>query len=257
MHQHTDKQNANLEQHWQDSQDIFSEIYKLGLKQYVEKLGEIGNAFNLRDTSVRCIDEGTPGGIHIAGSGILLNVDNRKKELEEVIKKLQDTKVDGVYSHAGCGAAQLYAKNINDPDNYEKYAIDWAKKLAELLDVLYKGHITELERPKEFHNARIAYYDGSGKFNPSEIKEMPDGFVVSRRYLNPEYAKSELTIALSIAMGHHGFGEKFTEENPFIIAPIESSTTEKIPLKNLEQEVWEAVRQFGKRVIINGFQESK
>lgn len=253
-----EKAKKYFEDSWRESQTVFSEIYKSGVKDYLEGLSILGEAFKLQDRSVRCIDEGTPGGIHIAGSGILLSTEDRRNELKNATEELIGAGADGVYSHEGCGAAVLYAETVmHNPAGVREYAIDWAKKLAAELKVPYKGHISDLARPKEFHNARIAYYDGSGKFDPFRIKEIPDGFIISRYFLDRDYAKEELRIALSIALGHHGFGDKFTADNPFIIAPVEKFVTKRsgISLRELEQEAREVASQFGNKVIVQGFTE--
>ena len=249
-----------LEEYWQESHAIFSLIYRSGIRDYLESLPILSEAFKLSDHSVRCIDEGTPGGIHIAGSGILLSTDDKQAQLESLIEKLRSAGVDGTYSHEGCGAAKLYAETImNNPDKSHDYAISWAQKLAGILNIPYKGHIAELSRPKEFHNARIAYYDGSGRFDPFRFKEIPNGFIISRYYLDPEYSKQELSIALSIALGHHGFGDKFTKDNPFIIAPIErfADKIKDVSLEELEKEAKDVASQFGDKIIVQGFREPK
>ncbi len=248
------------EQSWNESQPIFSKIYTAGVKNYMENLPTIGDAFYLSDHSVRCIDEGTPGGIHMAGSGILLSTPEKDAELARIKEELMNAGVDGVYSHEGCGAAALYAETVaHDPKNAHKYAVEWAEKLAKELGVEYKGHITDLARPKEFHNARIAYYDGTGQFDPFKIKEIPDGFIISRYFLDPTYSKEELAIALSIAMGHHGFGSKFNKDNPFIIAPIELLVNDRpsLALEELEAEAHEVAAKFGDKVIVEGFRQRK
>ncbi len=260
MKKQEEKKMRSVEEYWQDSQNIFSEIYKSGIKKYLRKVPALKKAFLLHDYSVRCIDEGTPGGIHIAGSGILLSTKEKKTELKKVVAELKRAGVDGVYSHEGCGAAKLYAETImKEPDKDRGYAIDWAKELSTIIDVPYKGHIAELARPKEFHNARIIYYDGSGKFDPFKIKEIPDGFIISRYYLDQKYSKEELKIAISIALGHHGFGNKFTKDSPLIIAPIEGSENKTLylSLRQLETEVKDVSLQFGERIFVKGFKEPK
>ena len=247
-------------EYWQESQLVFSKIYKYGVRDYVDSLPSsvLRMAFNLHDRSLRCIDEGTPGGIHVAGSGILLSVEEKQVELTKVMSELRTAGVDGVYSHKGCGAARLYAETVKgQPDKSDEYAVNWGQKLARDLNVPYKGHIVELSRPQEFHNARIIYYDGSGKFDPFRIKEIPDGFIISRYYLDGGYAKEELGIALSIALGHHGFGDKFTHDDPLIVSPIEGITndTEALSLSSLIKEALDVTAQFGNRVIVQGFKQ--
>lgn len=255
---HMEEHAKGLGEYWTESQELFSKIYKTGVRKYLETLPILSEGFRLEDHSVRCIDEGTPGGIHVAGSGILLSASDKKEQLEQLVEELVGAGADGVYSHEGCGAAKLYAETVmGNLDGAKDYAVEWAKKLALRLDAPYKGHITDLARPKEFHNARIAYYDGSGKFDPFKIKEIPDGFIISRYYLDSEYAREELKIALSIAFGHHGFGDKFTKDNPFIIVPIEKFVTKRkdISLSDLEREAREISAVYGDRVIVEGIRE--
>lgn len=256
-----EKGTKSLEQYWAESQTIFSKINDMGLASYMESVPNLSDAFKLEDHSVRCIDEGTPGGIHIAGSGILLSTEDKKNELERIIEELRGAGVDGIYSHEGCGAAKLYLSGLPKEEqgkkDYTEHAKDWAAKLAGILGVPYKGHITDLKRPKEFHNARIAYFDGTGKFDPFKTPEIPDGFIISRYYLDPDYAKAELAVALSIAMGDHGFGEKFTKDSPFIIAPIEKFKTrrEGISMEEMMRDAEDVAHQYGDRVIVRGFRE--
>ncbi|MBI3632615.1 MAG: hypothetical protein HY225_04155 [Candidatus Vogelbacteria bacterium] len=256
-----ESKNPTPEQKWAESESMFSKIYGTGVKKYLEGLPSLTSAFHKSDLGVRCIDEGTPSGIHMAGSGIILSTAEKIDELRRVEEELKRAGVDGVYSHEGCGAAALYAETVaHDPNNAHKYAVEWAQKLAKELGVDYKGHIDKLARPKDFHNARIAYYDATGEFDPFKIKEIPDGFIISRHFLDPMYSKEELGIALSIAMGHHGFGDKFSKDKPFIIAPIQMITNEKRPdleLQALEAEARAIAAPFGDRVIVEGFRIKK
>ncbi len=250
----THKSEGDKNTYWEKSQELMNKVKEAGgMESYLDNIPNLFEAFILKDKCVRCIDEGTPGGFHFAGSGILLSTEDKKAELQKIMEKMKEAGVDGVYSHEGCGAAKLFADTIkNDPDNYKNYAIEWAEKLASELGVPYKGHITELARPMEMHNARVVYYDGSGNFDPTKVSEIPNGFVISRQYLDSANAKNELAIALSIAMGHHGFGDLFTDENPLIIAPIEGRG---ISAEELNKEVEETISQYGGRVVIQGFSQ--
>ena len=99
----------------------------------------------------------------------------------------------------------------------------------------------------------------NGLISPFKIKEIPDGFIISRYFLDPTYSKEELAIALSIAMGHHGFGSKFNKDNPFIIAPIELLVNDRpsLALEELEAEAHEVAAKFGDKVIVEGFRQRK
>jgi hypothetical protein len=96
------------------------------------------------------------------------------------------------------------------------------------------------------------YFDGTGKFNPSAVKEMPAGFMCSspKLGLSDEYCQKELAILCGIALGVHGFGERFSRENPFYI--IVSAENEE-QLKMLEEVAEKAVKEFKGRVVVKGF----
>ncbi|PIS39218.1 MAG: hypothetical protein COT33_03125 [Candidatus Nealsonbacteria bacterium CG08_land_8_20_14_0_20_38_20] len=84
-----------------------------------------------------------------------------------------------------------------------------------------------MRRPKDIHNAVAVYYDGTGKFNPGHLENIPQGFVISRGGLeeslgeeSKDYCGQELGITCSIAFGYHGFSKKFSEKEPFTIMVI-------------------------------------
>lgn len=232
------------EREWLRQQELFDAIFVQGFREYAAAIPGIQRAFVLDDRHLRCIDEGTPGGIHLAGSGILLR--DRAKEV------CQHAVVNGIFSHAGCGAAALYVKkaglDISDPDEAGK---EWAKELAEALDVPYLGHIgtSELTRPPHLHTARVAYYDGTGEFDPSHVHGLPKGFVISRAYLDAVYALQEAKVSADIALGDHGFGSLFTEQNPFLLVAV---GTEKAQRQSLELELEEVAKTYGGRVKVEG-----
>lgn len=203
---------AKKEEYWQAEETKIASIISGGFEKYLCGIEGHQSAFKLQDTSLRCIDEGTPGGIHLAGSGILLDAATAAKYAESA-------KVDGVFSHAECGAAKLFAEKENlDPEAADEYGIEWAKTLAERLKVPYKGHIeiSQMNRPSGLHDARVVYYDGTGRFDYQGSTDLPKGFVIDRKYLDQSYALQELDVAIQIALGGHGFGDKFTPESPFL-----------------------------------------
>src|SRR5207249_4292815 len=111
-------------------------------------------AFEPKDTYLRCIDEGCPGGLHMAGSGVL------NPNWEADLKG----KVTGVYSHEGCGAVGLFiqAQKIKTDDPNAVGDAE-AQKVAEKLGVPYMGRIAakQMTRPAALHVARAVYYDGT------------------------------------------------------------------------------------------------
>lgn len=238
----------SIDLNWEQQEPVFRQINEVGVQSYFENLPELKKAFAPIDRGLRCIDEGTPGGVHMAGSGIL-----DQKAASNFVRHAQ---VDGIYSHEGCGAAALYAKNMGlDASQSDNYGVEWAKKLAEQAGVPYKGHIDfdQMNRPKETHDARVVYYDGTGKFDPTLVNGLPKGFVISRRYLDPKYSQQELEIAISIALGHEGFGDKFSRENPFWILTVGNNQDKHLSGEILSKEVAEVLKNKKGRVTSFGF----
>jgi hypothetical protein len=243
-HDHTDRLAE-----WKKQADLFKAIEKMGMQKYFEMINDVEDAFHLGDRCVHCIDEGTPGGIHAAGSGILMDE-------SKAIEAMRKAKADGVWSHDGCGAAALYAKRESlDMSNTDEYGVVWAKHLAEKLGVPYRGHIKaeDMARPFDMHTARVAYYDGTGSFDPSRVSDLPPGFVISRRYLDPAYAAQEADVCVSIAAGDHGYGELITSEEPFYIIPVGDPEDPNFSVKKMTAELDELVRKSNGRVKVMGF----
>ena len=223
------------EHEWLKGQEKISGILEQGMESYVDQMPDLENAFVEGDHTLCCMDEGVAqGDMRSAGSGIL----TEGPEREAFIAKLKAAGVKDVTSHEGCGAAGLYKEKHGITDmTVDEVAIEQAKRMAEELDVPYKGHVTELDRPKEFHNARVVYLDGTGRFNPSRVSELPQGFVVSARYMTPEQALSEVQLAIKIAFGEHGFGDKFSQDDPLVVVAIGDSTEPDFAGKDLEREL--------------------
>jgi hypothetical protein len=235
--------------YWEKQIEIFHAIREKGMQAYADEASDLESAFELRDRTIRCIDEGTPGGIHIAGQGILMN----QAQLADFCAKAQP---DGVMSHEECGACSLYAKRENldtaDTDGYGKV---WVAKLAEICAVPVKGHVAvaEMARPSGLHVARAAYYDGTGMFDPTRIPSLPQGFVISRAFLDPAYAKDEAKIAADIAIGAHGFGGLITAEEPFMLIAVAQKRGGGVPLDALLAELREVAAGYGGKVVVDGF----
>ena len=235
--------------YWQEGEQTIREILRVGMNRYTEGLKTLSEAFKLKDHSLRCMDEGTPGGVHCAGSGILL-------ELDEVKDGFAEAHIDGIYSHAGCGAAVFYAKQQGlDAGFADEYGKEWAKSLAGNLGLPYKGHIEAeaLARPSNLHIARAVYYDGTGTFDPSVCPDLPKGFVVSRKYMTPEYARKEAEIAIGIAVGNHGFGHKFSGDEPFLLIAVGRKGNNEPSLEKLKEELESVAGNYAGKVRVEGF----
>jgi len=223
------------ESEWQRQHAIIHSILQSGMKEYACNIPGIHRAFECEDRTLCCIDEGTPvGNMRSAGSGILTAGDER--EAFFAIHKAAG--IEAVTSHTGCGAAALYRELQNITDKtVDEVAIEHAKFVAETLGVRYAGHVEDLKRPSEFHNARVVYVDGTGVFNPSCVEELPQGFVVSRRYMRQEQTLSEVRLACKIAFGHHGFAERFSSESPLLIITIGDPAETEFACEHLHDEL--------------------
>lgn len=178
------------------------------------------------------------GKIGFAGQGILLfkflEKEERKRFWEEFVKKYKK-QIKEIQSHDECGAAKMIwdwlheendrwdeFKEENNVPNWVQNADDlgkwWSEKLAGMLTSNHR-HIARKEMRTGFHDARAIYFDGTGRFNPSAIEEMPIGYTCSGPGfgLNDECLKEELKVLSGIAFGNHGFGHRFNEENKFYI----------------------------------------
>ncbi len=233
----------NIQDYWDKQNPLLEKLYN-GVGDYVKIIKGFGRSFELRKRSIRCIDERVAGGIHIAGSGILLGK-------ERISKIAREANVTEITSHEACGASQLAYDNLTPEEkamypNAGEYAKAWTQERAQELGIGY----THLDvTPQGFHIARVVYYDASGTFDPSKISELPSGFIVSRKYISKEEAQKDLDIAISIAFGAHGFGHRFKKGSEFLIIPIAGEAS----LETLNEEVKSIAQQYGDRVKIDGF----
>jgi hypothetical protein len=241
--------NEAIKKAFNKQSSLMNAIYSDGMEKYAAGIADLDKAFSLEDKAVRCIDEGTPGGLHLAGSGILLGV-------EKAAEALKKAGCSGISSHDECGAAGIYARANNlDASKSDEYGKEFALKLAEKMGVPYEGHIEigAMKRPSGFHTARVCYYDGTGKFDPALCGQLPAGFVVSRRYVDGAYALEEVKVAVGIATGGHGYGELITAEAPFLIIAIGDSSNPEFSLANLQKELAGVAESSEGKVKVDGF----
>jgi len=234
--------------YWEKQSATLTAIKEKGAQAFVDGLLNIESAFELRDRTIRCIDEGTPGGIHLAGEGILMN----ERQIADFCSKARP---DGVMSHDECGACGIYAKREHlDAANTDGYGKVWVAKLADICAVPVKGHtaVQEMARPSGLHVARVAYYDGSGSFDPSQVGDLPQGFVISRAYLDPAYAQEEAKISADIATGPHGFGGLVTPDAPFMLIAVARKQS-GVPLETLLVELRAVASAYCGNVVVDRF----
>lgn len=231
------------ESEWMQGQKDISRILESGMEEFTNQIERVEKAFEVGEHTLCCMDEGTPmGDMRSAGAGILTQGEDRTF----FIQTLKHAGVMEVKSHTGCGAAALFREQYGMTDKtIDEVAIEQAKKIAEELGVKYGGHITELKRPK-FHNAQVVYVDGTGRFNPSKAEGLPQGFVVSRRYMTTDQSLSETELASKIAFGDHGFGKKFDASHPLTIVAVGEADEEKFSVDVIALELQEMLETIQK-----------
>lgn len=249
----------NRQEQWTKGNSLVEAIIAKGVQQYFTDL-KVEQAFHLQDLVVECMDGRTPGGVHLAGSGVLLGLEKALLFAGQVEQKYG--RLEAVTYHRDCGAAALVAKETGgDPFALAKtFAEDFARSLD--IEAVYE---VENEGWEGFHHERVVYYDGTGRFNWKGVKGLPVGFVISRAYLDfdIEYAKKELETALDIALkphngGGHGFGEMFTSELPLLVIVLAESRSRLGELKAEAESVVEELPGASRsRVRVDGYLKKK
>jgi len=241
---------------WHQGSTVIDKILRGGSEVYFSTLLGIEKAFHLHDLVIRCMDGRTPGGVHLAGSGVLLGLKGMVRFAAEVTSKYGH--LEAVTYHADCGAAAAIAgKKGADPFVVaESFAREAGKVLG--IETVYE---IENQGWEGFHHERVIYYDGTGRFDWQNVLGLPVGFVVSRAYLGFDvpYAQKELAVASDIALKPHdrhghGFGEMFTANLPLLIVPIGESAKQLALLTGEAQDVVSHLpRSYQGRVKVDGF----
>jgi len=243
----TDDRVARRSRLWADARLMRETIQAGGMVTHVASLSNLSDAFRGTDRALRCIDGRTPGGVRLAGSGILLGLDKAKAFAGAA-------HADRVTYHQDCGAARLWAAQNRmaeaDPTQYARY---FAEKLAEGLGVPCEE--APLAGPVGFHDEIAIYYDGTGLADPSRVSGLPKGFVITRPPFgaDPADALAEVRLAVEIALGDDGFADLFTRESPLRLIPIGNPLEERFSLQGLTAELQTLALPEGNRVVIDGF----
>jgi hypothetical protein len=244
---------------FKEQQALFKEIYEIGFFDYAKNIKGIENAFSSHDHCLRCMDEGTPGGLHSAGSGILW------EDQDALIEALKKAGVKEITSHDGCGAARIHCQKKGlDLTKSDEIGKEYAENLAKKMGVPHR-HISfsgktnasevnttneEMQRPDGLHIARVAYYDGTGEFDFSKLKELPPGFIISRAINTDEISMGEAGVAIDIATGGHSYGNLIDKDHPFVLVAIGK---DKQHMLSLMYELRKIQLEIGPNVKVDGF----
>lgn len=197
-----------------------------------------------------------------AGQGILVGVAG----MIESFKKMDEVGQLGgtleITSHAGCGAAKIVCDQLKAkgelPADYapDQLGVKFAQDLTEAAKAAFPDkqvayrHI-EAEAMDAFHGERAIYFDLTGRIDPQAASDLPMGFVFTR--LDPvpaETTKQELAALCGIALGDHGFGQRFSIENPFRIVV---SANDQAGLDESLALATEVAGGFDGKVAVDGF----
>lgn len=208
---------------WDNSRKQYPQLQD-GYPELLRTKGDIAHGFIPDRSPAVCVDEGLRGRFRLAGVGALLDPEHAG----EILRRMHKAGANAVKSHKECGAA---AKA--NPDNPELHSRQVAIRGAAEAD-LPSGHISQLNRPDGFHHAVGTVVDFTGRFDGSKIEGLPPTFAVSGKYVGPEIAVDEAALTTSIAFGDYGFGDLFTEEDPFRIIAVMDPHRDSFDPKSLQ-----------------------
>ena len=260
-HGHNKELEAQMQGEWDKQEPDMSEILKKGATDFLAKVGFENNRVVSHET-VCCMDEGTAHIVDgenkfaMAGSGILFPASSWSERLDRVADLYIKLKVKKVTSHDGCGAAGIAWKRDGGKEGTggataDEYGRKWVSELQKIINDKLKtsggGEVeianvgsNEMVRPEKFHNARVIWFDGVGDFNPHKLGDkVPKGFLIEYGLITENaktteennYPFAELQVAIDIALGSHGLGNKFTKESPFLIVILARDETQASLIK--------------------------
>lgn len=188
-----------------------------------------------------CIDDRLPGisclsssasYAHMAGEGILN---------PNALRDLQNIGLRGFIVHKNCGAKALYCKTHAIESGFDEEGTKAVYKLADSMKLPVAQIVNEQDIEKT-HIARVVYYDGTGKFDWSRVKGLPPGFIISRKIISDSsYAQMEANIAVEIAKGNHGFGNRFNDQSPLYVVAVTDGNQDSVGVEVLMQELRDAL----------------
>lgn len=285
---HHENHQQEINAQWEKSQkNIVIEKIKAGerTQEIFESLKGFKEAFLKKLDIMACSDERVQVGEEIiekipeaegakAGFAGQLNFLSEAELLEFVDRCLWHFK--GLTSHYNCGAALAKFREIlasgdipTDVTSGDELGVWHTERLVRLMNNHRKMKdlkraekekvvhlfIEQSEMTGDLHNARGICFDGTGRFNPAVIEDMPATYVSSSPGfgLSQKYCMEELNMLTGIAMGNHAFGDRFTAEEPKDPFYIFVSAYDEERLSELKDWAREAIAEYGGRVEVKGF----
>lgn len=221
---------TTVDKMWADQLPLTQLYRHKGARRLFPKISNIADAFKPQQT-LCCIDGGIKEGLHLAGSGVLMD----RQALQRLVEEMGVTEFT---THDNCGA---YALAFPDDPKKNENVVFWGRDMAARFGIEHR-HIAadEMDRPEHLHNETVVYYDGSRMFN--RIEGMPVGFTVTR--FDRATAQAALKLSIQIAFGKSGFGGRFGFVTPLQIVAIAHPKDPDASLKVLEAEIKEITKQF-------------
>lgn len=221
---------------WQAQDDAYRNLRRLKDEAGDDVFGQtrLKNAVAVQPKVVKCIDERVTldqPALGLAGSGVLLS----DGDFAVVSQKLKAAGVKLATYHEHCGACSLFCAEWAKTTGQNRNAIEVARESATRLQSCFDDndevrlagysdqcHLKMTGHP-ELHHARAIAVDFNGRFCPQTLN-FPDTFLISAAY-HPSaiYTAKEIVIALSIALGDHGFGEESFASQPVAIVCVGSA----------------------------------
>ncbi len=245
-----------IENAWEESRknEVVSRLLAgENLQKIVETFPGFKESFCDLDT-IDCSDGRVLDGkkIGIAGSLILLPKIEKEKFIEAY-----NSKIKVLTAHRDCGAADAAFKLLKPEEipegvkTADEYGIYCAKKNAADLGAEFRFLDIE-EMASKNHNEIGLVLDQTGRFNSTNLENFPPHFVCTGAGLgfSPEYMKIEMETLVGIALGHHGYGERFAKENPFYIMVAAKNSLDQANWSTVAREV---ASKFGDKVKIESF----
>ncbi len=269
---------GDLSQFWEKQSQVVAPILANGFNNYVNSNEQVSNEFKnsfSKSDSICCIDERVKEeGLHSAGSGIayILGFLDQAgtKNIKEVISLAADKAASEfksfqaakIYTHHGCGAENLVYGQLQEAfgsggmdtfENPEQLGLYWANEVSQRLSIQYAGRLNV--DPAAFHIARVIYYDATGLFTHRAVKNgtLPEGFVLSRKYMNKAQCMAETNVAIGIATGDHGFGDLInsSENNQLLLIGIGDPTNPSLSEDTVKAELDEIAQNYSGKVVVH------